>query len=230
MKDNLTERLAAHLAEGPHHLGQILITPISGGGYELRHRDESPPFSALRESTGPDAARQLALYTDTGEFRPLKSAPTLQRGWRLLLADTQELRLALDYLYPAMVGIWRSHQNGTLTAVPLDQTLARQTGMYAAAKRIQNDEARALIQRTCSSAKCLKRILWEMAPGQPVDGLPSGKMSPVLDPGTNACDEIPLLCHEACNILVAEARQVVKQREKDSPQPERQTQSTPPEP
>jgi hypothetical protein len=55
---------------------------------------------------------------------------------------------------------------------------------------------------------CLKRILWEIAPGMPVTSLPAEKLQPTAAPGA-----LPLLCHEACNLLVAQARQVVKKSE-----------------
>jgi hypothetical protein len=52
----------------------------------------------------------------------------------------------------------------------------------------------------------LKKILWPLTPNDPVTSLPKEK----FDPGSVARDELPLLCHEACNLLVAKAREVVK--------------------
>ena len=85
-------------------------------------------------------------------------------------------------------------------------TLARQTGMYRVTQKITDADAQNLAGAFCrSDGGCLKRILWPLAPGQPITTLPAEKFSPDAGP------EIwPLLCHEACNLLVAKAREVVK--------------------
>jgi sirohydrochlorin cobaltochelatase len=124
----------------------------------------------------------------------------------LRLATLREVHLALDYFYPAMLGIWRDHEAGRLPAVPLRETLGRQSGMYAVTKKISDDEAQAMIGDFCrSDTGCLKRIMWEISPGQPVTTLPPEKFSTARQQG-----ELPLLCHEACNLLVGKAREVVK--------------------
>ena len=70
--------------------------------------------------------------------------------------------------------------------------------MYRVTQKITDPQARALVDSTCSG--CLKIRLWE------ISDLPSPPLPP---PST-----LPLLCHEACNLLVAQAREVVKQAER----------------
>jgi sirohydrochlorin cobaltochelatase len=125
----------------------------------------------------------------------LKTAPDLAHGWRLEISGLAELRIALDYFYPAMIGIAKSHADSELEPVPLRATLGRQTGMYRITQSISDDEARAVIDRFC--AGCLKQRLWEIDAPNPTP--------PVI-----AAHDWPLLCAEACNLLVAEARKVVK--------------------
>ena len=69
------------------HLGQIVCACLDYG-YELRHRDdaERSPF-ALTLYEDPEDAAQIALYDDTGAYRPLKTAPNLRHGWRLVVVD-----------------------------------------------------------------------------------------------------------------------------------------------
>jgi sirohydrochlorin cobaltochelatase len=77
--------------------------------------------------------------------------------------------------------------------------------MYRVTQRLTDAEAQALIARSCcSDGGCLKTILWRISPELPVNSLPVEKFT------ARGGDEWPLLCHEACNILVAEARKVVK--------------------
>jgi sirohydrochlorin cobaltochelatase len=161
----------------------------------------------------------LSFFDDANAYRPLKTAPTLKHGWKLRLATGDELRRALDHFYPAMTGLWHSHLHKQLHAVPLRETLNRQTGMYAATKRLQDDEGQKLVGEACALNACRKRILWPFAEGQPLTQLTAEKLSlepQVTDAGFR---EIPLLCQEACNILVAACREVVKKRERSQPLP-----------
>ena len=188
MSRDLTQTLADWLAAGGAQLGQIAIRRVPEG-IELRHVEDAGRGD-LENFARAEDARALANLDATGVFRPLKTAPSLARGWRLVLADVASLRLALDYFYPAMLGVWRSHMRGELVPVPLRETLGRQTGMYRVTQKITDEQARALIDTFC--AGCLKCRLWDAQTPRAVAG------------------EMPLLCHEACNLLVAEARKIVK--------------------
>ena len=193
MSRDLTARLAAWLADGGAHVGQIVIRATEEG-WELRHADDADRGD-LALFTKWEDARPLANADDTGAFRPLKTAPNLRHGWRLLLREVADVRRALDYFYPAMLGVAESAARGELPAVPLRATLDRQTGMYAVTKKITDEQARALVDRFC--AGCLKQRLWEIAGPNP-------------DRASSTPGALPLLCHEACNLLVAEARKAVK--------------------
>jgi sirohydrochlorin cobaltochelatase len=208
MMPTLAQAFANWIADGGRQVGEIHIE-TAGNGFVLCHRDEMASGGAATPFTGPEAARELCQCDDAGKFRPLKSAPNLRHGWRLDLANLAELRRALDYFYPGMMGIWASHRRGTLTVVPLRDTLARQSGMYAVTKKISDAQAETMIGSFCrTDGGCLKRILWPIAPGIPVTSLPAEKFA-----ATAPAQTLPLLCHEACNLLVAQARVVVKKAE-----------------
>jgi sirohydrochlorin cobaltochelatase len=196
--------LATALEAGATRMGEILIT----GHYELRHHlDADADAAALTASSDPSAARDIALYDADGNYRPLRTAPTLKRGWRLTLATMGQLHDALDTFYPAMLAARLAFVEHRLRVTPLRETLNRQSGMYAITRKITDPQADALIgAQCCSTTGCLKTILWSIAPGVPVTSLPADKFQPASDPAT-----IPLLCAEACNLLVARAREVVKQ-------------------
>lgn len=199
----------ARLAEEGCFFGEVFFTRTADG-YEVRHYLDDVP--ADRELfTEPEAAIEIAKYDAAGNYRALKSAPTLRRGWELWLPDAASLRLALDFLYPAMPGTWLAREMGKSRPVNLRQTLDRQTGMYRIAAKISDAQADVLIGEVCPSrGKCLKTILWRIDADTPIRSLPPGK----FDPGGDLLDRggafIPLLCEEPCNILVAAAREVVK--------------------
>jgi len=190
---DLTKALSDWLVRGGERVGQIAIAHVREG-WELRHIEDAGRTD-LALHTRPEAARDLANLDAEGNFRPLKTAPTLAGGWRLVLPEATAVRWALDYFYPAMTGVWLSHTDGGLVPVVLRETLARQTGMYRVTQKLTDDDARHLIDGFC--AGCLKHRLWEIAALNP-------------EPPAFAKPTLPLLCHEACNLLIAKAREVVK--------------------
>ena len=188
MSRDLTQTLAGWLSAGGARIGQIALRRVPEG-IELRHIEDAERGD-LPTHSRPEEARALANLDAAGAFRPLKTAPNLVRGWRLVLADAAALRLALDYFYPAMLGVWLSRERGELVPVPLRETLGRQTGMYRVTQKITDTQVRILIDGFCSG--CLKCRLWDGQTPQAPKG------------------EMPMLCQEACNLLVAKAREVVK--------------------
>ena len=179
------------LEEGMLRMGQVAFTK------DLRvFHVEDAGRTDLQVYEGPDAAREIARFDDTAQYRPLKTAPNLRHGWELRLSSVGELRLALDFLYPAAIGLWLALLRQELVDIPLRQTLGRQSGMYRVTARITDTQAQDLVRNFCGRG-CLRKILWSL------EGLAE---SQVESRGT----EIPLLCSEACNLFVAEARRIVK--------------------
>lgn len=218
------------LNHGGNRVGEVAIRRGAQGGFILTHWEEANATDGTAPLTlynTPEDARMLAVDDDAGCYRPLKTAPNLRHGWQLELATLEELVLALDFLYPAMIGLWVAHRAHRLKAVALRETLDRQTGMYAVTKKITNEAADTLVGEACkSNGGCLKTILWPIDCGHqgegqrapvPIASLPPSEADPAFDQLT-ACGKaipsgtvaLPLFCQEACNLLVAAAREVVK--------------------
>jgi sirohydrochlorin cobaltochelatase len=197
---SISQALAAWLAAGETRIGELAIL----GRYEVRHHLDCGLEGLALHST-PEAAYEIALYDEAGIYRPLKTAPTLRRGWRLVLETLEQLHEALDFFYPAMLAARLAMEQGRLAITPLRDTLNRQSGMYAITKKISDAHADRVIGAFCKSdGGCLKTILWPISPGVPITSLPADKFVPATSGG------IPLLCAEACNLLVARAREAVK--------------------
>ncbi len=199
-------------------IGQIIVRESANGGGELRHRDDLKCADGeLTLHTDPEDAVGLALYDDAGAYRPLKTAPNLRHGWRMVLADGAAARLALDSFYPGRRGAFAAFQAGRLHPTPLRETLGRQTGMYRVTQKITEEQIDALVGSFCrSDGGCLRTILWkrDTAGAAPSSLLPSEKFDPTHDQSGQTREQfasfVPLLCQEACNLLVAKARAVVK--------------------
>ena len=197
------------LSQGSASIGEITIRSLADGSIQLHHQLDSPETDSLTSFNDPQDAREIAKYDEKGGFRPLKSAPTLKRGWLLTLQSQNQLRHALDYFYPAAVANWvQFHARGDQSVVvSLRETLNRQTGMYRVTALITDDEAQEMVAKNCCDAKCSRSILWPVSPEAPLQSLPVEKRTP-----NPSATNVPLLCCEACNILVAAARSVVKKR------------------
>ncbi|MDP9290914.1 MAG: hypothetical protein M3O82_00960 [Verrucomicrobiota bacterium] len=209
MKERIASALERWLDAGRDRIGQIAIRR-DGDRFSLFHRDDVGRAD-LKIYTLPNGALEIARYNEAGKYRPLKSAPDLRRGWRLELAGVEEVRLALDFFYPAMLGTLLAWENRSLAPVHFRATANRQSGMYAIVKRIGDSQADELIGNFCTShGGCLKTILWKIDSTRAISTLPETKFDPAVDQTGGGARVIPLLCNEACNLLVAAARTVVK--------------------
>ncbi len=185
IRDFLQQRLAA----GEWRLGEVLVR----SDFSMRHQADAA-CRGLRVFHRPEDAREIAKYDAKGQYRPLKAAPNLSRGWLIALSSLEELRLALDFLYPAALGNWAAFTHGALAAIFLRDTLNRQTGMYRVAQLITDAQACEVIEKTCVVG-CIRYRLWR------VDGVENRK---------SKIENSEVLCPEACNLLIAACRPVAK--------------------
>jgi sirohydrochlorin cobaltochelatase len=191
------------------------------------HRDDETldHLQVLSQKT-----RSRSQNTMTQKLSSLKTAPNLRHGWRLELDTLEALMRALDYFYPGRLAVFASWKKGKLQTTPLRETLDRQSGMYRVAAKILDSQIDDLVANFCrSNGGCLRTILWKRDARGTVAStkLPNEKFDPEYDqveasaqPGSSASAKatadrptsatVPLLCQEACNLLIAECRKTVK--------------------
>jgi len=201
------------LATGLRCMGQLAIECGDDGTFALSHRDDAARDN-LAIQQEPDVATELARFDDAGNYRPLKTAPTLRHGWKLVLENLTALRTALELFYPGRLAAMLAFEKDELRTTPFRETLERQSGMYRVAAQINDERANELIGNFCrSDGGCLRTILWRRDENGtvPSTNLPSEKFDPSHDQTGLGAPVIPLLCQEACNLLVAEARRVVQE-------------------
>ena len=196
----------------PCRIGEIVVDRSEDGSFRLSHRDDSgrAELTLYRDA---EAAVAIAQYDDTGSYRPLKTAPNLRHGWLLVLPDAQAVRMAVDLFYPGRVPAYIAWRRGTLRTTPLRETLERQSGMYRVTAKITDEQANELVGNLCrSDGGCLRTIQWkrDSAGKTPSTLLPPEKFNPAHDQTGRGEPALPLICQEACNILVAEGRKIVK--------------------
>ena len=207
----LETALAAVLSERTR-FGQILIQRTSSGGFVLCHREDENAYDLEILGT-PDGAIEIARYDDAGKYRPLKTAPNLRHGWRLKVVDLDELRRALDYFYPGRLAMLAAWTQNRLSTTPLRGTLDRQSGMYRVAAKVSDEQIDDVVGEFCkSNGGCLRTILWkrDQSGTVPSTKLPPEKFDRAHDQTGRGENTVPLLCQEACNLLVNECRKAVK--------------------
>ncbi len=186
------EKFVAHFKD-ELVLAQVLIRRRTSG-YELRHtEDRARPEAELRPIPF-NQLRALAQFTADGAFRPLKSAPNLQSGWRATAANDAELDTALSQLYPGAVADWFAAQSDSPPVTNFREFTHRQTGMYRITQLLADDQAASVIRAGCHRNFCWKRRLWS------VEGL-----------APDAPDEKSLIpCLEPCALLLEFARAAMR--------------------
>jgi 4Fe-4S binding protein/cobalt chelatase family protein len=179
-------------------LAQVLIRK-TGESFELRNVADKDR-SDLKAITD---LKDVAQFTETGAFRPLKSAPNLRRGWRVELRHAEELGLALNYLYPGAVADWFAVRSGKPPVTNYREFAGRQTGMYRITAMLSDERAADLTRACCHRKFCLKQRLWTV-PGLATD-----------DPKQKSA--IP--CLEPCAIMLEFARKVMRMEQEDKRTP-----------
>lgn len=200
-RNPLTEFLSDLMELGYCRVGQVHVSK-NAIGFCIRHELDESALD-LQAYHSPDDATEITRWDDAGEYRPLKTAPNLRRGWELHLDSMEALRLALDLLYPAALANWRAVLRGEKIAPPLRETLNRQTGMYRITGLLNRDEASQITATLCRP-NCLRQILW------PID--PSDSASDRVEPE----GRIPLFCTNICSLFLGKSREAVKSRPVES--------------
>lgn len=176
--------------------GEVLLQ-ASPEGFELRHRvDGSTPGLQLLPLT---ELRTLADFTETRQFRPLKSAPTLRRGWRYVAGNPADLGDALQRLYPGGVADWFAADQANPPATGYRDFTGRQTGMYRVTTLLTDEQVVQVTRAGCHPGVCLKRRLWK------VPGLPPEEVA----------EKSQLACLEPCPVLMEFARTAARLEQRD---------------
>jgi sirohydrochlorin cobaltochelatase len=206
-----SERLFEALrTEKISRIGQLEIS-ASAGGFFVCHRDD-----VGRDDVAPheiESVFEIAKFDDSGNYRPLKTAPNLRHDWKIFVNNAAELEQTIDAIYPGRLAVLRALESGELVTTSLRETLSRQSGMYRVAAKISDQQIDDLVGGFCrSDGGCLRTILWKRDDKGtvPSSKLPPEKFDPAHDQMGRGEKCIPLLCQEACNLLVAACREKVK--------------------
>jgi hypothetical protein len=181
--------------------GQVWIRRMERG-FELRHIADRECDSTTLRLVSLNDVRPLAQFTSRAAFRPLKSAPNLQGGWRAAPRDQETLGAMLNQFYPGAVADWFAAREPRPPVTSYREFTSRQTGMYRITAKLDDATAGAVIRACCYKDFCLKRRLWTVE-GQSPDS-----------PDTKSA----LPCLEPCALLLEFARKIARLEQNEKAQ------------
>src|SRR5688572_30456883 len=109
-------------------VAQVLVRREQGG-FELRHAEDRKASPDKLRLVGAEDALAIAQFSESGAFRPLKSAPNLRRGWRIFAPTELELEGAVNRLYPGFIADFFALRTSTPHITHYREFTNRQTGM-----------------------------------------------------------------------------------------------------
>ena len=189
-----------HLCQPEVEFVQVVLRKTPSG-YSLRHiHDSSLDPSTLRK-LGLSDLRLVSQWTSEREFRPLKCAPNLGKGWLCSVDDIEAAARALDILYPGCVADCFRWETSSATPSSFESYAQRQTGMYQNVKRLDAESVAELTSNLCIPDRCLKIRLWTI----------KGKTS------SHPINQRFVPCLEPCAIILEKARKVQKVLSESAP-------------
>jgi len=204
---SLTKVLTDALDTGINQIGQLRILRDH---IQLHHIDDHD-LDSLKVHTDPEDAREIGRYTPEGDYRFTKGELSLPKGWIFHLDSVAELRSTIDLFYPASLGLWHAWKGGEIRVQNLRDKLNRQTGMYRHSRNVSDKGAQELVQSLCGPGnKCVKKILWSVDQELPLDDSEASRFNGIVGDADES-NAIAMVCQEACNFFVAQARQKSKE-------------------
>ena len=198
--ETVARRYAA-LADGVvREWGQLRVTVrLTDRGerrYEVRHVDDAGvPRDDLTAHDDPLDAREIVRSDERGRYRPLKTAPTLRRGWVFADLGPRDAYETVETVYPATVANWYRERQGDLDVNHWRETMERQSGIYGVVKTWDRGESHHHVnwvtEACCDDSQCLKRREWEYDADTALD----------VDGGDGVFP-----CREPCSLVVSAAR------------------------
>ena len=195
-------------AEGGRRFLEVHLLRVADGRYRVRHSlDVGLPVDELSRHTDPFDAREIAQTTETGAHRPLKTSPSLKRGWSFESLDGPSLYVALDYLYPACAAHWFGGRSNALRLTHWRETASRQSGIYSAVRLLPDLAVRNAVKACCGDAVCLREVAWGL--DADTDAPLSSEIDEALGIATVSPGDAVVPCPEACSLFISLARSVL---------------------
>ena len=186
--------------------GELMITttiaPDGGRRYEIRHVDDSGvDDDALTPHTDPFDARDIGTLDPDGQYRPLRTAPSLDSGWIFPELTADAVYEAVEAFYPATIVNWHREQRGELDIDHWRDEQDRQSGIYNLITVLPDEAVDWAAAACCDDSQCLKRREWQLSEDEPLAAEGGDGVFP---------------CRAPCSTVVAAGREWAKLEREDT--------------
>lgn len=182
--------------------GEVIIDRMGDSeenpSYRLYHREDKQDPEGCQTIERVEELQEMARYTATGDYRPLKSTPDLPGGWIFRTTSLSTLLTAIDHLYPAGVQRWFQATRGQLPVIHFRENAERQSGFYGVVSQLTTEDVEDLIRNHCTEDHCLRKRTWNMSEEASIE---------------TESGEGPLICRKPCSIIVSSGRKKVISKE-----------------
>jgi len=166
---------------GPERVWAQLLIERGDSGFTLRHVEDRSVLPDSLRRLGIADLRKTAIFDTAGDFRPLRTAPDLVRGWICDCKTSQELWRAIQEIYPSSIPDWYAAQQTPIPVTNYREFTHRQSGMYRITQFLTDAQAGQVISACCNPRFCLKRRFWSVG-DLPPDSAERKSAIPCLEP------------------------------------------------
>jgi len=182
---------------GEMEFGELLLR-AEGQCFSICHRrDRTVPKRRLGAMHGTQDAHEISRKTASGEYRPLRSAPTLPRGWLFSGLSEEKLLMLVDLFLPGA----RAHRwmegSGNLPVRSFQEVAGGQSGIYRVLSTIDTQAVREAAARCCGKKDCVRHPRW---------GVLRADSTPVIQKADGR-REFAIPCPRPCSSMLECARQ-----------------------
>jgi sirohydrochlorin cobaltochelatase len=158
------------VAAGEIRFGQLRVTPPVIHVWGDEHPDQII-----------DSPAELRAKVREQPFRPLATSTDLPGGWRIEIQSPDMMHAVVETIYPGLIADWSGRRHGTFAFNRLEETAARQMGMFRPLDQLNFDQRQRVVETVC--ARCVRHPTWFYGE-TPLDALP---------------------CPEACSVWLSRA-------------------------
>ncbi len=164
--------------------------------------DRDVPVTHLKKLKDLKEADELGRTTVEGNYRPLRSAPTLRRGWIFRNLSGKSLIQVVDCLLPGAIIHRAMWCDSTLRIRSFEEVAARQTGIYTPVRSLSAARIRSVADRCCGEKGCVKHTLWSVG---------KSDATPVIAKAGHR-KSLAIPCPEPCSWMVEAARRCCQKK------------------
>lgn len=166
------------------------------GRFMAQHVADRNSTNKLTRLTTVEEVLKWSETTNSGENRPLKTAPDLKSGWVISETSIEMFVKKIDALYPNVLQDTVDYYTATNTPLDFRSLIASMENCTGFANQVTDAQINKVMRDQCFRG-CLRRIAWGIDNKCPVSKLPPPQSA------------IPAVCNRACEFALEATKQLI---------------------